>query len=122
VLFRAALLTLLKEPHAAVRHAVLCDEEGERIEAVSQESATDLFEVDVYGASYAAVVARLRAQLPAAPAARVQLRVRYRRTEVWVRGLSHGCYLVVVSERGGAGGWLGSRIAACADTIEEELR
>lgn len=100
MLLRAILITLLKHPHVNVRHVVFCDEEGERVEAVSRDPKVDSFELDLLGASYAALMARLSGEAGGVGDPK-ELRLRSVHPEkiVWVQGLLYGYYLVVVAER-----------------------
>lgn len=100
MLLRAILITLLKHPHVNVRHVVFCDEEGERVEAVSRDPKVDPFELDLLGASYAALVARLTGEPgPITDSRDLRLRSVHPENIVWVQGLLYGYYLVVVTER-----------------------
>ncbi len=87
--FRAILETLVAT-HPGVRGAVFCDHEGERIDACCGDLTA--FELDVVGASFAAMVERL-------PKA-AQLRLVLETDCYWIVVVDEGCYLVVVCRRG----------------------
>jgi hypothetical protein len=87
--FQGVLEQLVGGPVAA-RAAVFCDSEGERVAAAI--GAMTAFDVDVLGASFAAVAGQL-------PVGQV-LRVRFEDEALWLAPVDLG-YYVVVSCRAG---------------------
>jgi hypothetical protein len=87
--FRAILDTLVDAHAPAVRGAVFCDHEGERIDACCGDLTP--FELDVVGASFAAAVEQLNTG--------TQLRL-VAEDAYWIVVVAEGCYLVVVCRRG----------------------
>ena len=73
-----------------VRAAIFCDAEGERIDAAC--GAMTAFDVDVIGASFAALVQDLRCG--------EILRAVHDDATFWLIVVEQGCYLIVVCHRG----------------------
>lgn len=88
--FRSILETLVVTHAPGVRGAVFCDHEGERIDACCGDLTA--FDLDIIGASFAAMVERL-------PKA-AQLRLVLDQDCYWIVVVDEGCYLVVVCRRG----------------------
>lgn len=85
------ILQTLVETHApTVRGAILCDHEGERIEAYSADMSR--FDLDVAGASFATPTFGLEDG--------TRLRLIVDDTVYWILMVSQGCYLVVCCRRG----------------------
>jgi hypothetical protein len=83
--FRAILQTLVDSHSPAVRAAIFCDHEGERIDASAGE--LEAFDVDIAGATFAAAAQTM------SPGHR--LRVVVGDEVFWVVTVELGCYLVV---------------------------
>jgi hypothetical protein len=103
--FRSILQRLVDAHAPVVRAAILCDHEGERVDAVSVDVPT--FELDVAGASFA-VAAQ---QVGPGPS----MRVVCEDAAFWIISLELGCYLVVWCRRG----FEASCRAAVHDTVAE---
>jgi hypothetical protein len=89
-LFQEILSAFVDDTQDIVRFAVLCDGEGERIAAA--HGAMAAYDVDVFGATFAATI------LPLARGAR--LRVRFDSVVAVVVVVDLGCYLVVACSPG----------------------
>lgn len=97
---------------------IFCDEEGERVAAVSAEAEVDPFDLDLRGAAFASLLAQLRAgEWCAGPLRHLRLRCALADEVVWVQGLKEGYYLVVVCARA----WDASRVLPLLDDIAEGL-
>lgn len=83
--FRAILETLVATHSPAVRAAIFCDSEGERVAAVTGD--LDSFDLDVLGASLALPASQMRQGTRARFVVDDQV--------VWVLVVDLGCYLVV---------------------------
>jgi hypothetical protein len=90
---RAILHALVAERSPDVRAVIFCDEEGERVEAVSREPNTDPYELDLVGASYCAISRHVDPDEGA-------IRVVCSDAVVHVRMLVRGYYVVAVAEPG----------------------
>jgi hypothetical protein len=88
--FREILQTLVDSHSPAVRAAIFCDHEGERVEASAFD--VDTFDLDVAGATFAATAQTM------APGQR--LRVVVGDEVFWIVVVELGCYLVVWCRRG----------------------
>ena len=83
--FRAILETLLATHSPAVRAAIFCDSEGEKVAA--EPGDLDPYEVDVLGASMALPAMNMKNGTRA--------RVVFHDQVVWIIVVDLGCYLVV---------------------------
>jgi hypothetical protein len=101
--FRSILQRLVDAHAEVVRAVILCDHEGERIDAVTVD--VKAFDLDVTGASFA-VVAQ---QVGPGPS----LRVVCDDAAFWIVSLELGCYLVVWCRRG--------QEARCRTTVLEAV-
>jgi hypothetical protein len=82
-----AILSTLVETHAPmVRAAIFCDDEGERVGSFAIDGV-DAFELDLLGAAYAPVAARMEPG--------TCMRVAHLERVVWVATVEGGCYMVV---------------------------
>jgi hypothetical protein len=88
--FRAILETLLHSHAPAVRAAIFCDHEGEKV-AAAPGSLTP-FDVDILGASLAQAAQRMRPG--------TQARILLGDFAIWVVVVDLGCYLVVICAPG----------------------
>lgn len=88
--FRAILETLVHGNTPAVRGAIFCDHEGERVDAVCGD--VDAFTLDVTGATFAATAATMvRGQ---------RMRVAVGDEVLWIVMVEEGYYLVVFCRPG----------------------
>lgn len=92
--FQEILETLVDAHAPAVRAAIFCDSEGEKVAAAPGQR--DAFDVDVLGATFAQAAARL---LPGS-----RLRTVVADATVWLVVVEYGCYLVVDCAPGGDAG------------------
>ncbi len=88
--FRMILDTLVAAHQPAMRAAIFCDHEGERVDASCGDMQT--FDVDVIGASMAVAAA----QMPRLG----RLRVVVGDDAYWVMTVDLGYYLVIICRRG----------------------
>ena len=95
--FRSILETLLAEHEPAVRGAIFCDDEGERVDSCAGTGSDD-DELALLGASIATVA-------PMIPAGAC-VRVARSSSVVWVATVESGCFLVVLCARGRDGALL----------------
>ena len=93
--FRTLLSDYVRRHCHGVRGAILCDHEGERIDAAC-DADVGTFELDVVGASFATWLSRVTHTF----AVDVHVRVVVREYIVWIAPLSEGCYLLVLCARG----------------------
>jgi hypothetical protein len=92
--FRRILQDLVTQ--ATLRGAILCDEEGERIDAAIRDPALGQYELDLLGASYAIVLHLLKDAR-----ADTMLRIVHEGSVVCIQGIVEGYYLVVLADRDG---------------------
>jgi hypothetical protein len=88
--FREILQTLVDSHSPAVRGAIFCDHEGERVDASTWD--VDAFELDIAGATFAATAQTM--------VAGQRLRVVVGEQVFWIVVVELGCYLVVWCRRG----------------------
>lgn len=88
--FRAILETLLHTHAPAVRAAIFCDHEGEKVAA--EPGDLEPFDVDILGASLAQAAQRMRLG--------TRTRILLGDYAIWVVVVDLGCYLVVVCAPG----------------------
>jgi len=88
--FREILQTLVDSHSPAVRAAIFCDHEGERVDASAYD--VDAFELDIAGATFAATAQTMSAGQ--------RLRVVVGDEVFWIVVVDLGCYLVVWCRKG----------------------
>lgn len=92
---QAVLADLVAQAPDAIRGAVFCDYEGERVDSVINDPTLDAFELDLTGASYATLLDQLRITEDA------QLRVVHPSDVTWVQVVAEGYYVVLLTRRNG---------------------
>lgn len=102
--FLATLRGLVDVDPDRVCGAVFCDDEGERIEALSSGCDVDLYTLDLAAASFAS----LAPQLPLDDDA--LLRVTYGAHMAWVQRVPDRYLLVLLAQRSARGGALEPRV------------
>lgn len=119
--FRPILAGLAAQHAGTVRAAVFCDEEGERVESVIADKRLDPYELDLYGASYAPIVARMLAAdlmgRGAITPAAMRMRIVHPHTVVWLQGIVSGYYLVVLAARSGRDLTIGPMLDEVVDAL-----
>lgn len=102
--------------HPAVRAVVFCDEEGERVASLIQDTSLDAYALDVLGASLAPLMPSLARQ-----GNDTCVRILREGEVVWLRTVNEAYYVVVLSRRANSDPRIGDALADVAEALREHM-